>query len=69
MDCDHRARLLAAETGQLAGLLREFRQRALLTQEELAERAQVSVGTIRGVEAGRIRRPRSGSSTIRSRAP
>jgi hypothetical protein len=42
-------------------MLRALRERALLTQEQLAERSGVSVGTIRGVEAGRIRRPRSAS--------
>ncbi|MBO0884246.1 MAG: helix-turn-helix domain-containing protein, partial [Mycobacterium sp.] len=41
----------------LAELLRTWRKRALLTQEGLATRAGVSVGTVRGVEAGRIRRP------------
>jgi transcriptional regulator with XRE-family HTH domain/tetratricopeptide (TPR) repeat protein len=45
----------------LAKLLRTWRERAILTQEQLAERAGVSVGTVRGVESGRIRRPRSDS--------
>jgi transcriptional regulator with XRE-family HTH domain len=47
--------------GSLATLLRTWRERALLTQEQLAARAGVSVGTVRGVEAGRITRPRSHS--------
>jgi polar amino acid transport system substrate-binding protein len=45
----------------LAALLRGLRQRALLTQEELARRSGLSVRTIRGLELGGIRRPRSGS--------
>ncbi|MBO0867223.1 MAG: tetratricopeptide repeat protein [Micromonosporaceae bacterium] len=32
-----------------------------MTQEQLADRAGVSVGTVQGVESGRITRPRSGS--------
>ncbi|MDG4796077.1 tetratricopeptide repeat protein [Micromonospora sp. WMMD1082] len=35
-----------------------WRERALLTQEALARRSGLSVGTIRGMESGRIRRPR-----------
>jgi tetratricopeptide (TPR) repeat protein len=49
------------ETAGLPGLLRAWRERALLTQEELAERAGLSVGTVRGLEAGRVRRPRPAS--------
>jgi polar amino acid transport system substrate-binding protein len=51
----------ASGPGSLAGLLRGLRQRALLTQEELAQRSGLSVRTIRGLELGRIRRPHSGS--------
>jgi len=53
----------SASAVSLASLLRAWRQRALLSQEELAERAGLSVGTIRGVESGRIRRPRG--ATVR----
>jgi tetratricopeptide (TPR) repeat protein/transcriptional regulator with XRE-family HTH domain len=45
----------------LGRLLRGYRERALLTQEELAVRAGVSVGAVAGIESGRTRRPRSGS--------
>jgi tetratricopeptide (TPR) repeat protein/transcriptional regulator with XRE-family HTH domain len=45
----------------LAALLRELRTRQLMTQEDLAERAGLSVGTVRGLESGRISRPRSAS--------
>jgi transcriptional regulator with XRE-family HTH domain len=45
----------------LAGLVRESREAALLTQEELAERSGLSVRTIRDIESGRILRPRSAS--------
>jgi DNA-binding XRE family transcriptional regulator len=47
----------------LASLLRELRTRAMLTQEELAARSGLSEGTIRGVEAGRVDRPRA--ATVR----
>jgi tetratricopeptide (TPR) repeat protein/transcriptional regulator with XRE-family HTH domain len=45
----------------LGDLLRQLRNRQLLTQEEVAERAGLSVGTVGGLEAGRINRPRSAS--------
>lgn len=50
-----------SDAASLAGLVRAWRERVPLTQEELAQRAGLSVGTIRGLEAGRIRRPRSRS--------
>ena len=51
----------AAGAGAFAALLRAHRERALLTQEALAARSGVSVRTIRDLELGRVRRPRSGS--------
>jgi transcriptional regulator with XRE-family HTH domain len=48
----------AATMGQL---LRGYRERALLTQERLAEVAGLSVRTVRGLELGQVRRPRMGS--------
>jgi tetratricopeptide (TPR) repeat protein len=51
----------AAEVATLAERLRLLRSRALLTQEQLAERARLSVRTVRNLEAGRIRRPRARS--------
>lgn len=50
-----------AEGVSLAGLVRALRERVPLSQEELAQRSGLSVGTIRGLESGRIHRPRSGS--------
>ncbi|MFD0200231.1 MULTISPECIES: XRE family transcriptional regulator [Saccharothrix] len=50
-----------AGPGELSSLLRSFRTRALLTQEELAERAGLGVTSIRGAESGRVRRPRAAS--------
>jgi len=44
-------------------LLRAYRERALLSQEQLAERAGLSARTIRELEAGRVRRPRG--ATVR----
>jgi tetratricopeptide (TPR) repeat protein/transcriptional regulator with XRE-family HTH domain len=46
---------------ELASMLREQRLAAMLTQEELARRAGVSVGTIAGLENGRSQRPRVSS--------
>lgn len=45
----------------LAALVRRWRRRALLTQEELAERAGISVRTIRRLESTGGVRPRGGS--------
>ena len=41
--------------------MRGFRWQAHLTQEELAERAGVSVRTIRNLESGRLKTPRLSS--------
>ncbi|MGH9211677.1 MAG: ATP-binding protein [Acidimicrobiales bacterium] len=48
----------------LARIVRALRERVPLTQEELAHRAGLSVGTVRGLESGRVRRPRSASVRI-----
>lgn len=42
-------------------LLRERRQRAGLTQQEVAERAGMSLRALRDIEHGRVRRPRAAS--------
>ena len=47
--------------GSLGELLRRLRQEAGLTQQELAERAAVSIRTLRDIEVGRVSRPRAGS--------
>jgi DNA-binding XRE family transcriptional regulator len=39
-------------------LIRRYRTAAGLTQEELSERADISVRTVRNLEHGRVRRPR-----------
>ncbi|WP_207311745.1 ATP-binding protein [Lentzea alba] len=47
--------------GELGALVRDWRARALLTQEQLATRAGLNVRTIRRLENGALRRPRSAS--------
>ncbi|MEN3615434.1 tetratricopeptide repeat protein [Plantactinospora sp. ZYX-F-223] len=43
---------------RLPGVLREFRERAGLTQQDVAERAGLSVGGLRDLEQGRVAAPR-----------
>jgi DNA-binding XRE family transcriptional regulator len=50
------------------GLLRACRERALLSQEQLAERAGLSARTIRELEAGRVRRPRGATVRLLAQA-
>src|SRR5262249_26125753 len=47
--------------GSFGALLRARRHRALLSQEQLAARAEVSERTVRELEAGRVRSPRPGT--------
>ena len=59
---------MAVDRAPLGALLRGLRERALLTQEELALRSGLSAGTVRGIEAGRIRQPRTGSVRLLAEA-
>jgi transcriptional regulator with XRE-family HTH domain/tetratricopeptide (TPR) repeat protein len=52
----------------LALLLRRWRQRRLLTQEDVARRSGLSVGTIAGLERGRTQRPRGATLRLLSDA-
>ncbi|WP_326636924.1 tetratricopeptide repeat protein [Nonomuraea fuscirosea] len=56
-----------AETG-LGASLRAWRERALLTQEQLAARAGLNVRTVRRLETGELRRPRSASVRLLAEA-
>jgi transcriptional regulator with XRE-family HTH domain len=58
----------AVPTASFGGLLRAYRERALLSQEQLAERAGLSARTIRELEAGRVRRPRGSSVRLLAQA-
>ena len=59
---------LARDGPRLGTLLREWRQRALLTQEQLAERTGLNVRTVRGLESGSPRRPRTASVRLLAEA-
>jgi DNA-binding XRE family transcriptional regulator len=59
---------LARDDPRLGTLLREWRQRALLTQEQLAERTGLNVRTVRGLESGSPRRPRTASVRLLAEA-
>ncbi|QYC41035.1 Helix-turn-helix protein [Nonomuraea coxensis DSM 45129] len=52
----------------LGALLRAWRERSLLTQEELAERAGLNVRTVRRVEADALSRPRATSLRLLAEA-
>jgi tetratricopeptide (TPR) repeat protein/transcriptional regulator with XRE-family HTH domain len=52
----------------LGALLRAWRERALLTQEQLAARAGLHVRTVRRLETGELRRPRSASVRLLAEA-
>ncbi|MGW2148304.1 helix-turn-helix domain-containing protein [Nonomuraea bangladeshensis] len=52
----------------LGTLLRRWRERALLTQEQLAEKAGLNVRTIRRLERGDPHRPRTASLRLLSEA-
>jgi transcriptional regulator with XRE-family HTH domain len=51
----------AAEDTSIGELVRRYRRQAGLTQEELGERAELSVRAVRNLEHGRVRRPRRGT--------
>ncbi|WP_330255629.1 helix-turn-helix domain-containing protein [Nocardia sp. NBC_00565] len=54
---------ISGPRGRLAAMVRKYRRRAGLTQQETAESAGLSVGALRDLEQGRVARPRG--STLR----
>ncbi|MFI6817740.1 AfsR/SARP family transcriptional regulator [Nonomuraea sp. NPDC050328] len=58
----------AGEDQALGALLRAWRERALLTQDQLAERTGLNVRTVRRLESGQLRRPRPASIRLISEA-
>jgi transcriptional regulator with XRE-family HTH domain len=62
IDATARSDTAAPEPGQDLGVLvRAWRERALLTQEQLAGRSGMSIRSIRRLESGQAGRPRSSS--------
>jgi transcriptional regulator with XRE-family HTH domain len=49
--------MVSRDDAALGDLVREHRLRMGLTQEQLAARAGVASGTIRGIETGRVKQP------------
>ncbi|GAA3219584.1 helix-turn-helix domain-containing protein [Nonomuraea helvata] len=58
----------ADEEPLMGTLLRTWREQALLTQDELAQRAQLNVRTIRRLEHGASHRPRTNSLSALAKA-
>jgi transcriptional regulator with XRE-family HTH domain len=59
---------VAGHTDGFALLLKELRVTARMTQEGLAERAGISVRTVRDIERGRVRFPRPETARLLSSA-
>jgi transcriptional regulator with XRE-family HTH domain len=54
----------APPDGPVGAVLRAFRHRACLSQEQLAARAELSERTVRNLEAGRVRSPRAATARL-----
>ncbi|RZQ61023.1 helix-turn-helix domain-containing protein [Amycolatopsis suaedae] len=68
VDRDRADEVRAPRTEYVGSLLRELREQACLTQEELAERSGVSIRTISDLERGRTRKPHRKSVALLSAA-